>query len=118
MNDENQARIKSEVDGVLNRITRDKIRDEYCNLKARTLHTYLPFFARQCVSVEVLAKAMTLDWDHREGLYAAPYLQVSQEDLLLHLLRNPQILKEPELVFLGDLIKLERGIFPDSKKVD
>lgn len=117
MDDKNPERVKSEVEETSSQRMRNKIRDDYCGLKARTLHNQLPFFTRQCVSVEVLKQAMIKDWDCRMNLLSShPYLWVSQEDLLLHILRNPQILKEPELVFLRDLIKLEEGIIVSPRE--
>lgn len=106
-------RIQEEIDKATEARLRDCIRNQYCALKALTLHSHLSFLNRLHISIASLEQAIRDDWDMREAFYQTSYVRpLSQEELLLHILRNPQILKEPELVFLADLIKLEKCIPP------
>lgn len=110
MSDENQIRIKAEIDSITQQRLRIAARDEYCRIKAATLHSRLPYVTQKLVSEKVLEYALLDDWAHREALYRSPHLHIASEDLLMHLLENPSILEEPEILFLSSLIKLEHNI--------
>lgn len=116
-----KTHVVEEISNVHRERYRQEVRDEYCHLKAITIHRHLDVFDQLLISPKDLESALKDDWDSREAKYSAPpggfsSLPISQEDLLLHLLRNPQILQEPELGFLAGLIQLERGIMKGRKE--
>jgi len=112
MDTDREARIKSEIESNLNRQNRVRFRDQCCNLKAKAVHAHLPFLAQHCVSVETLTEALKKDWDMRMETISKPYMRIPTEDLAIHLLLNPLVFKEPEIVFLLSLFQLEKGMAP------
>lgn len=112
MDTEREARVKSEIEANLRRQNQVKFRDQCCLLKAKNVHHNLPFLAQHCVSIETLTEALKKDWDMRMEVISKPYMRIPTEDLAIHLLLNPLVFKEPEIVFLMSLFQLEKGMAP------
>lgn len=105
---ERKVRIKEEIERNLKRMSGMSLRDHFCSQKAAALHRNLPLLSQIFVSKKSLESALIQDWISKEKqLLAFPHLAlISDEDLILYLLRNPRLLHEPEVMFMHEMLKL------------